>query len=320
MDLIFETIYNSSLLKFVAILMLLLSSIDMATFFSSRIEHLDCKGLLTGIGLLGTFWGIFMGLMDFDAYNIKASVPILLDGLKFAFLSSILGMLLATALHLIQMGFKAVWDLDQVKTSQPSEDRLITIAQNIETNLTQGFQDLTTYLQKQDTQLQQQLDNLQQGLHNIYWVLYENRSRFLKIGTQGEELSANAPEWAAIYDNDSNLYWEHKAKTGTKDAKLTLNWSDDIKAYQQSLNSIQLAGFSDWRLPTPDELNSIFNPIKGIDQRFFGTLEDPTNRYPFIFSNQQAPDKPNKGIAISKHDQKSKPSTKAYVLLVRGGH
>ncbi len=48
--------------------------------------------LLTTIGVFGTFFGIFIGLLDFDVNNIKDSVPELLEGLKIAFLSSVEGM------------------------------------------------------------------------------------------------------------------------------------------------------------------------------------------------------------------------------------
>lgn len=43
-------------------------------------------------GVLGTFIGITYGLLSFDSDNLDASVPQLLDGLKFAFITSIAGM------------------------------------------------------------------------------------------------------------------------------------------------------------------------------------------------------------------------------------
>ena len=48
--------------------------------------------LLTTIGVLGTFVGIFIGLVNFDVGNIDKSVPLLLEGMKVAFVTSILGM------------------------------------------------------------------------------------------------------------------------------------------------------------------------------------------------------------------------------------
>lgn len=51
--------------------------------------------LLTSIGILGTFVGIVIGLLDFDATDVEASISPLLDGLKTAFITSLAGMSLA---------------------------------------------------------------------------------------------------------------------------------------------------------------------------------------------------------------------------------
>ena len=51
--------------------------------------------LLTSIGILGTFTGIIIGLLDFDTTNIDSSIGPLLNGLKTAFITSLAGMLLS---------------------------------------------------------------------------------------------------------------------------------------------------------------------------------------------------------------------------------
>ena len=54
--------------------------------------------IVTIIGVLGTFLGIAIGLYQFDTGNIEASVPKLLEGLKIAFITSILGIVGSIAL------------------------------------------------------------------------------------------------------------------------------------------------------------------------------------------------------------------------------
>ena len=49
--------------------------------------------IVTIIGVLGTFIGIFIGLVTFNPKDIEASIPMLLGGLRFAFLTSIFGIL-----------------------------------------------------------------------------------------------------------------------------------------------------------------------------------------------------------------------------------
>ncbi len=57
--------------------------------------------LLTSLGILGTFVGIIIGLLDFDVVNIKESIGPLLNGLKTAFITSVFGMLFSIAFKII---------------------------------------------------------------------------------------------------------------------------------------------------------------------------------------------------------------------------
>ena len=74
--------------------------------FSPRFKKL--KGLsvnpslLTTVGILGTFIGIYMGLQKFNISNIDASIPELLRGLKIAFTTSIAGITGAILLKIVQ--------------------------------------------------------------------------------------------------------------------------------------------------------------------------------------------------------------------------
>lgn len=51
--------------------------------------------VFTTLGILGTFVGIFIGLQEFDVQNITQSIPKLLEGMKTAFLTSIVGIILS---------------------------------------------------------------------------------------------------------------------------------------------------------------------------------------------------------------------------------
>ena len=66
----------------------------MAIGWFRKIRHQQVNAvasIVTVIGVLGTFLGIAIGLYQFDTGNIEASVPKLLEGLKIAFITSILG-------------------------------------------------------------------------------------------------------------------------------------------------------------------------------------------------------------------------------------
>ena len=49
--------------------------------------------LFTTLGIFGTFLGIYVGLQNFDVKDINNSIPTLLEGMKTAFLTSILGII-----------------------------------------------------------------------------------------------------------------------------------------------------------------------------------------------------------------------------------
>ncbi|QFT39836.1 Apolipoprotein A1/A4/E domain protein (plasmid) [Vibrio sp. THAF191c] len=57
--------------------------------------------LLTSLGILGTFTGIISGLLDFNTTDIDNSVGPLLEGLKTAFVTSLVGMLLSITYKVI---------------------------------------------------------------------------------------------------------------------------------------------------------------------------------------------------------------------------
>ncbi|MCG9124140.1 MotA/TolQ/ExbB proton channel family protein [Laribacter hongkongensis] len=59
--------------------------------------------LMTSLGLFGTFTGIFLGLIGFDTAHIDTSIGTLLDGLKTAFFTSIVGMAVSIAFKFLHI-------------------------------------------------------------------------------------------------------------------------------------------------------------------------------------------------------------------------
>lgn len=78
--------------------------------------------LLTAMGVLGTFVGILLGLLEFNVADISRSVPKLLDGMKTAFVTSVFGMGSGIAVKLIsELAFRST----QVTEQQGVEDVII---------------------------------------------------------------------------------------------------------------------------------------------------------------------------------------------------
>ena len=95
---------------------------------------------------------------------------------------------------------------------------------------------------------------------------------FVKLDIQGRELPPDAEQWAMVRDRATGLVWEVKTTDGSiHDRERTFNWEDAQETFLAELNSRNFGGFSDWRLPTTDELRTIM--VKGaepyINQDFF---------------------------------------------------
>ncbi len=69
--------------------------------------------VFTTLGIFGTFVGIFFGLQEFDVNNINDSIPHLLEGMKTAFLTSIVGILCSLVFGKISQIVQRNVDLNQ---------------------------------------------------------------------------------------------------------------------------------------------------------------------------------------------------------------
>lgn len=67
--------------------------------YSARTADI-APNVLTSLGIFGTFLGVALGLAEFDTTDIQRSVPTLMEGLKTAFWSSIVGLLGALSIKL----------------------------------------------------------------------------------------------------------------------------------------------------------------------------------------------------------------------------
>ena len=85
--------------------------------------------VFTTIGILGTFGGIFLGLRKFDVNDIDKSIPMLLEGMKLAFLTSIIGIIMSLVFRIIgQLVLRYV----ENKESPKQMDEILTLSEILE--------------------------------------------------------------------------------------------------------------------------------------------------------------------------------------------
>ena len=121
-----------------------LFSIALFRHFTSRSDRPSLiasasPALLTTIGVLGTFVGIFIGLVNFDVGNIDKSVPLFLEGMKVAFVTSILGMGSAVFLR---VSYAAVPRQALAESVGPEE--IYSVLTELRNTTREGFENLTS--------------------------------------------------------------------------------------------------------------------------------------------------------------------------------
>lgn len=94
---------------------------------------------------------------------------------------------------------------------------------------------------------------------------------FTKLDAKGQSLPASATNWSCVRDNVTGLVWEVKTNDGSiHDKDNTYRWGgktargsgygtyyNDWNSLVDGSNNQRLCGFSNWRLPTRVELQSI---------------------------------------------------------------
>lgn len=92
----------------------------------------------------------------------------------------------------------------------------------------------------------------------VYAQEQSTTDQFTKLSDQGKVLAADAPQWAMVQDNTSGLIWEVKTTDGSiHDMEKVYSWQSAREEFINELNSSAFGGFTDWRLPTTSELQTL---------------------------------------------------------------
>jgi uncharacterized phage infection (PIP) family protein YhgE len=187
-------------------------------------------GVFTTLGVFGTFVGIFFGLQDFDVKNITDSIPTLLSGLKTAFLTSIVGIILSFIFGRISQNIlnkvekeSATFTNNELSALHEIikllKDSKTEISQNLQTLNKSLIGDTTDSISTQIVKLRNQLSETQNGqkkqihlLDNIYSALGGDDETSLLIQIQKLRAEQNDYsqktkkyiEWIVKSMNDNN--------------------------------------------------------------------------------------------------------------------
>jgi len=214
------------------------------------------SALLTSLGILGTFIGIVIGLLDFNPQDIDGSIELLLNGLKTAFITSLAGMGAAITFQLI--GTTPIFRENRVKNEIVDVEPKDIL--NAITNQEKHLEKLITAISGgDDSSLTGQIKLLRSDVNDNHKA---QQKRFKKFSTElwvnlkefSEMLSKSATEQViqalkeVITDFNKNLTEQFGENFKALDAsvKKLVDWQDNYrvqlgemdKQYNQSVQAI----------------------------------------------------------------------------------
>ncbi|MBE3868619.1 hypothetical protein HJ160_05860 [Vibrio parahaemolyticus] len=186
---------------FIYVILLLLALSSVLAFLGKAPRFTaSTTNILTSLGILGTFAGIVVGLMEFNPSDIDGSIESLLAGLKTAFLTSLVGMA-ASIVYKAILGAIPQKDESAVKSVGPEEIYSVMSAQlNASNELLSAIKgDEDSSLTSQIKNLRTDINDGQKSLGRHLEKATENSEQFQlklwqKMDEFGELLSKSATE------------------------------------------------------------------------------------------------------------------------------
>ena len=141
---------------------------------------------------------------------------------------------------------------------------------------------------------------------------------FLKMSNDAEILDMESSEWSCVLDNKRSLVWEVKSESeGIQYALNTYTWFDgasgrengtfskncywgkscNTQSYIEDINKAELCTYSDWRLPTREELKSIVD-YYGDSDILIDLLLFPNTQMDTYWTSMSAKDNPSLAYEI----------------------
>ena len=147
--------------------------------------------VVSTLGVLGTFLGITRGLLSFDTSNLDTSIPLLLDGLKTAFFTSLLGMACSLVLNrVVSHKFDIEDKHSEIKNAaQQIVDTLKSNQSNLPSILDKSNRNLVSVLAEDDAikTIRADVEQLKDDIEEIKGLMQEVR---VSIDVQNNALNS----------------------------------------------------------------------------------------------------------------------------------
>lgn len=270
------------------------------------------NGLAT-LGVLGTFTGILIGLLDFKVDRIDESVPALLEGLKVAFTTSIVGLGAAVFFRIIRL-FQPSGDAEIVITPEDIHATLVEIrdesrehAKSFAEQFTQLRQvissdmdsSLLTQIQKLRTTIQDGQNELTGEFRKFAETMVENNQKALIEALEEVIRDFNAKLTEQFGENFKQLNeavhhlveWQERYRVHVEALEERLETAvSSIEAAQRALEAVRdhSERIPEAIRPLENVLNAINAQVEDLDdhlQAFAGLRDRAMEAFPVIEAN-----------------------------------
>ena len=222
---------------------------DETVIYSTlNIRTINCLATsLTGIGILGTFYGLITGLEGLNSNEIQSGIGVLLDGVNTSFTTSLLGIILS-----ISLTFLVKYTMDTISKEICKLVNFINSKIEISSSV-EGFKELenqlilqTTSIQKLATDLSEHISNqFTNSLNETLAPLFENlessmsslanlnKETFSKFSqTSSETIAEMINSSSDLFNNnisqEMNLLKESLGLISEKNTELVNNMNESI--------------------------------------------------------------------------------------------
>ena len=305
----FEAIFDNSVSTCFAFIISLVFVLAIRARFTEQFKSLDSAGptLLPTLGVLGTFVGIALGLLDFDVSNIDKSVPPLLEGLKVAFMTSIIGLGAAILLRAVQIATPRPETEETEVTPEVIHTDLTAIKEGIDTAAAQqqeslenlrtsisaeGDSSLLTQVQKLRTDFKDGQNELTREFRQFAETMAENNSKALIEALEQVIRDFNTQLNEQFGDNfkqlneavSALLTWQENYRAHVEALEHRLEVAvRAVEASEQALNKI-----ADHTGQIPETLQNLRDILKGLDEHLTtvaGLRDKAIEAFPVIDAN-----------------------------------
>jgi len=196
------------------------------------INKKDFRNEIISIGILGTFVGILIALNNFDVSEIEKSLPQILEGMKIAFVTSVVGMglsILLSIIYKLKNSKKELNYLEQMLQNQQQmieqHNKEIEILQNFASNNTDEFvKGLSKLIENFNSDMVEQFGEnfakLDKSVEKMV-IWQENYKKQLEL--LEEEIKKLASYYNQLGENSANIVKQMQESVDVIKESLSLN-------------------------------------------------------------------------------------------------